>query len=199
MSSDSTPGYGDPRTRERILGVTRELLIERGRGLRLGEVAERAGVSRQALYLHFGDRTGLILALVRRIDESLELAARLESLQAAEDGPELLRRTMRLNTEFWAEVAPVAAVLSRSQGEDDALYAAWRDRMVYRRAAFRRIAEQLADRGQLAPGWEPDEAADLLYAMTHFDSWNELTRELDWSDDRYVEAMTRLLADALIA
>jgi AcrR family transcriptional regulator len=198
VSSTSSGDYGDPKTRDRILGVAQELLIERGRGLRLGEVAKRAQVSRQALYLHFGDRQGLILALVRRMDETLELAARLEHVHAAGSGADLLERTMRLNTEFWATVAPVAAVISRSQGEDEALYAAWRDRMSYRRASFRRIAELLSDRGQLAPGWTIEETADLLYAITHFDAWSELTQELGWSDDRYVEKMTRMLKDALL-
>ena len=35
---------------------------------------------------------------------------------------------MRLSTEFWAKVAPVASVLAGSQ-EDDALREAWQDRM----------------------------------------------------------------------
>lgn len=197
--SSPIPAYGDPKTRERILAVAESLLVEEGRGLRLGEVAKRAGVSRQALYLHFGDRSGLILALVRQIDEKLELADRLAHVRAADTGSELLRRAMRLNTEFWTQVAPVAAVLSRSEGEDDALYAAWRDRMRYRREAFGGMAAELADRGHLAPGWTAEDVADLLYATTHFDSWSELTKELDWGDDRYVEAMSRFLGDAILA
>jgi AcrR family transcriptional regulator len=198
MSSKAARSYGDPNTRQRILEVTRELLVERGSGLRLQEVAERAGVSRQALYLHFGNREQLILALVRHMDETLELGEHLAHVYAAEYGSQLLERAMRLNTEFWAQVAPVATVLSGSE-EDDSVSAAWRDRMAYRREAFRRMAEQLAELGQLAPRWDVEDASDLLYAVTHFDSWRELTGSLGWSDDHYVEAMSSLLTRALLA
>lgn len=197
MSSEVGRAYGDPETRGRILEVTRELLVERGSGLRLQEVAARAGVSRQALYLHFGDRQGLILALVRHMDETLQLADLLAHVYAAKDGRQLLERAMRLSTEFWREVAPVAGVLMGSQ-EDDALRAAWRDRMTFRRGTFRRMAEQLDEMGELAPSWSVDDASDLLYAVTHFDSWRELTGELGWTDDHYVEAMGGLLGRALL-
>jgi AcrR family transcriptional regulator len=197
VSSEVGRDYGDPETRKRILEVTRELLVERGSGLRLQEVAARAGVSRQALYLHFGDRQGLILALVRHMDETLQLADLLAHVYAAKNGRQLLERAMRLNTEFWREVAPVAGVLVGSEG-DDALRAAWRDRMTFRQGTFRRMAEQLDDMGELAPPWSVGDASALLYAVTHFDSWRELTGELGWSDDHYVEAMGSLLGRALL-
>lgn len=197
MSSHARRNYGDPATRQRILDVTRELLVDRGSGLRLQEVAERARVSRQALYLHFGDRQGLILALVRHMDETLELSEHLAHVYAAEDGRQLLERAMRLNTEFWRKVAPVAGVLVGSQ-EDDALREAWRDRMAFRRGTFRRMADRLDELGELASSWDVGDASDLLYAVTHFDSWRELTDELGWSDDHYVDAMSTLLGRALL-
>jgi len=193
----SSSDYGDPKTRRHVLEVTWELLVERGSSLRLNEVAERAGVSRQALYLHFGDRRGLILALVQHMDESLNLGKQLARVYAADDGAQLLERAMRLNTEFWSKVAPVASILSAAE-EDDSLHAAWRDRMAYRRATFRRMAEQLEERGELAPPWDVEEASELIFAVAHFHSWRELTAELGWSDDHYVEAMSRLLRQALI-
>lgn len=196
MSSDGRD-YGDPQTRRRILEVTQELLVEQGSALKLQDVAEQAGVSRQALYLHFGDRQGLILALVRHMDESLALDDRLDDVYSAKEGRELLERAMRLNTEFWGKVAPVAGVLVGGR-EDDALGRAWQDRMAFRRTAFRRMADRLDDLGGLASPWDVDDAADLLYALTHFDSWRQLTGELGWSDDHYVEAMTRLLARTLL-
>jgi AcrR family transcriptional regulator len=173
-------------------------LIERGSALKLQQVAERAGVSRQALYLHFGDRQGLILALVRHMDETLDLADRLEHVYVAEGGDQLLDRAVRLSSEFWTKVAPVANMLVGNL-EDDALRSAWRDRMAFRRGTFRRMAERLSELGELAPPWEVDDAADLLYAVTHFDSWRELTGELGWSEDHYVEAMSALLRRALLA
>jgi AcrR family transcriptional regulator len=197
VSSERQTGYGDPETRQRILEATRGLLVERGPDLRLQAVADHAGVSRQAVYLHFGDRQGLILALVRHMDETLELGQRLAQVYEAGDGRQLLERAMRLNTRFWRQVAPVAAVLVGSH-EDDALRAAWRDRMAFRRGTFRRMVERLDELGELASAWDVGSAADLLYSVTHFDSWREFTGELGGSDDRYVEVMSKLLSRALL-
>jgi AcrR family transcriptional regulator len=195
----STSGaYGDPETRTRILDATWELIAEQGARIKLADVAAHASVSRQAIYLHFADRAGLLVALVNHIDESLDLGASLAQVHAAPDGANLLEAAMRLNTTFWAHVLPVAQVLEAAQHDDDALGAAWRDRMRFRQSTFRSMIEELVDRGELADNWTIDDAAATLYAVAHFDTWRELVAELGWSNDRYVDAMTRLLCRALL-
>lgn len=197
MSSDDA--YGDPATRDRILRITEALVAEKGAGFTLSEVADRASVSRQAVYLHFGDRAGLLVALVQHMDDTLDLGVALARVQAAADGASLLEAAMRLNTTFWAAVFQVAQVLEAAQhGSDEALAAAWRDRMRFRLGTFRAMVSVLAERGELDPGWTIDEAAQMLYAVAHFDTWRELVRELGWSDDQYVASMTRLLRRALL-
>jgi AcrR family transcriptional regulator len=196
VSSSKT--YGDPETRDRILGAAWEAVVERGARLTLADVAARAAVSRQAVYLHFGDRTGLLVALVQHVDERLDLEASLAGVHAAVDGAALLQSAMELNTTFWRQVLPIAQVLEAAQHDDDALGAAWRDRMRFRQSTFRAMVEALADRGELAGDWTLDDAAATLYALAHFDTWRELVVELGWSDARYVESMTRLLRGALL-
>lgn len=196
MSSAGT--YGDPATRERILDATWELTAEKGARLTLADAASRASVSRQAVYLHFGDRAGLLVALVQHIDDRLDLRDSLVRVHAAVDGASLLEEAMRLNTTFWSQVLPIAQVLEAAQHDDEALGAAWRDRMQYRQQTFRAMAEALAERDELDHTWTVDEAAATLYAVGHFDTWRELVLELDWTHDQYVEAMTRLLSRALL-
>ena len=53
--------------------------------------------------------------------------------RAAPTGDELLERAMQLNTDFWTAVCPVAQVLEAAQHDDEALGAAWRDRMGFAR------------------------------------------------------------------
>ncbi|MGB5756595.1 MAG: TetR/AcrR family transcriptional regulator [Acidimicrobiales bacterium] len=190
--------YGDPATRARLLDATWELVTEQGAGVKLSDVAARASVSRQALYLHFGDRSGLLVALVQHMDQTLDLGESLAAVHAAPDGASLLEAAMQLNTTFWAQVLPVAQVLEAAQHEDEALGAAWRDRMRFRHAVFRAMVDALAERGELDQGWTVEDAAATLYAVAHFDTWRELVVELDWSDERYVESMTRLLRRALL-
>jgi AcrR family transcriptional regulator len=194
----STNSYGAPETRTRILEAARELVAEQGARLKLADVAARASVSRQAVYLHFGDRAGLLVALVQHMDETLDLSGSLAEVYAAPDGAALLESAMRLNTAFWTQVLPVAQVLEAAQHDDEALGAAWRDRMRFRQATFRAMIETLAERGELADGWDLDDASATLYAVAHFDTWRELVVELGWSDERYVVSMTLLLRRALL-
>lgn len=191
-------GYGDPETRTRILDAAWTLVAEQGDRIKLADVAARGSVSRQALYLHFGDRAGLLVALVNHMDESLDLGASLALVHAAPDGAALLEAAMRLNTSFWRQVLPVAQVLEASQHDDEALGAAWRDRMQFRQSTFREMIEALADRGELADDWTIDDAAATLYAVAHLGTWRELVAELGWSDERYVDSMSRLLRRALL-
>lgn len=197
--STEAPEYGDPQTRSRILTASWELIVERGSNLKLAEVAERAGVSRQALYLHFGDRTGLLLALIRHMDETLDLAKSLDHVRSAPNAAELLKRAMRLNTQFWSAVLPVAQVLEAAQHDDQALGTAWRDRMELRQKTFSAMVKQIADGGELDSGWTIQDASALLYAIAHFDNWRELIQHLCWTEDHYVESMTRLLCRSLLA
>lgn len=195
----TSEGYGDPETRTRILDATWSEVVERGANVTLAAVAARAGVSRQALYLHFGDRAGLLVSLVQHMDASLDLGESIVAVQSAADGASLLEALMRLNTSFWHQVLPVAQVLEAAQDDDEALGTAWRERMAFRQATFRSMIETLADRGELAEGWTVDDAAGMLYAMAHIDTWRELVVRLAWTDERYVDVMTRTLASALLS
>lgn len=201
MSSDSVApesAYGDPDTRSHILDVTWKLIAEQGSSLKLTTVAKRASVSRQAVYLHFGDRTGLLVALVDHMDQTLDLGAAIAAVQSAPDGAAMLEATMALNTTFWRQVQPVAQVLEAAQYTDDALGAAWRDRMAFRQATFRSMIEVIAQRGELDDAWTIDDASTTLYGIAHFDTWRELIGQ-GWNDDRYVETMSRVLTRALLS
>ena len=184
---------GDPGTRERILRAAWGEIVERGAAVTLTDVADRAEVSRQALYLHFGDRAGLLLALVRFMPEALGFEQLLAHVLAAPTGVEMLRRTVNLHNTYSAQIDPVAEVLEAAQYRDEALGAAWRDRMEASRRVHRMIVQRIADEGQLADGWTVEDAGDLFYTFTMQAPWRELTRELGWSSERYAENVTRLL------
>jgi AcrR family transcriptional regulator len=196
--SSEAGGYGDPDTRRRIVEATREVVAERGSALTLRDVAERAGVSRQAVYLHFGDRTKLLVALVQHMDETLDLGPSLEHVREADAGREVIDRTMQLHSSFSAAIDPVAIVLEAEQYHDGSLGTAWRDRLRFRRQAHRTIVERLDELGALAPVWPPEVAADLFYALTLPAVWREVTRELGWSQSAYIERFSRFLARALL-
>ncbi len=197
--SSGEAAYGEPATRHRILRATWELIEERGSSIRLVDVADRAGVSRQAVYLHFGDRAGLLVALVEYLDETLGLEELVDHVFDAPTGAEALERIVEMHSIFSPKIDSVVRVLEAAQYDDEALAAAWRNRRHGRRSVHRAIIERIADEGQLAQGWTIDTAADLSYTITMPEPWRELTRERGWTPEQYAENIAKLLRCSLIA
>jgi AcrR family transcriptional regulator len=197
MSSEAAP-YGDPDTRRRILQAAWELLEQQDAGVKLVDVADRAGVSRQAVYLHFGDRSGLLVALVDFIDVSLGAVQLRAHIHGGATGVESLQRWIETMSWYTAKIDRVTQVLESSQYQDEALAAAWRNRMGRRQQHIRSIVERIAAEGQLAKGWSVNAAVDLIYVITMPGAWRELTRELGWTAEQYSQHLTRLIQAALL-
>ena len=197
--SSADAGYGDPGTRERILVAAWELLEEVG-DVRLTQAAARAGVSRQAVYLHFGDRVGLMVALVDHIDLTLGSTSLRQAVFEAPNGVESLRRWVETMSWYTAKIDAVCRVLECGQYHDEALAAAWRNRMRRRRDDLVGwIIKRIAREGRLAPGWSVKTAADLVYVVTMPASWRELTVSLGWSHKAYARHVTSMLQTAFLA
>ncbi|MFC0681176.1 TetR/AcrR family transcriptional regulator [Lysobacter korlensis] len=194
MSTETHP----PSTRERILRAAWAAIESRGAETRLSDIADEAGVSRQAVYLHFRDRPGLLLALVEFMDGELGVGAMAAHVFAAESGTEMLERAVALNATLSPSIDGVARVLEAAQSTDEAMAAAWRSRMDKRRAGHRAIVQRIADEGRLAPGWTAEEAADLVSVTLLPSAWRELTQHLGWSAEQYRERTAQFLRGAFV-
>src|SRR5215213_6751741 len=186
-------------TRTRILEATWRLMEERnGQGVRMRDVAEAAGISRQAVYDHFGSRAELMVETARYGDEVRGLDERLRRYRAATTGVERLEAFV----EFWGNYIPeiygIARALLTARETDEAVAAAWDDRMGVVREACRNIVDRLHRDGTLAPGWAGEEAADLLWTMLSIRNWENLTLERDWPAGRYVGRMQELTKRAFV-
>jgi len=191
--------YGDPETRERLLRAAWELALEQGPSLRLADVAARAGVTRQAVYLHFGDRARLLLALLAWADQAFKLGDLLARVTEAGSGVEALERMVEAHAAYSPRIDAVTRTLEADQYQDRAVAAALRDRRDSRRAAHRAVIARIAAQGDLADGWTVDTATDLFFAVTLPGPWRELTGACGWSAGQYAERMSQLLRRALIA
>lgn len=196
MMSTNSP-YGREKTRRRILQTAWEILDERGAGLRLVDVAERAGVSRQAIYLHFGDRPGLLVALVEYIDTTLGAEENISYVQASPTGQVALARLTKVLAAFTEKIDPVARILETGRDHDQALAVAWNDRMKGRQQVIHDIVERIAQEGVLAQDWTVDTATDLVHALTSPRTWHLFIHELGWSPDQYASDVSTLLKRAL--
>jgi AcrR family transcriptional regulator len=190
---------GELETRTRILEATRRLMEEsRGQGVRMRDIADGAGVSRQAVYDHFGSRARLLVATTHYVDEVRGLRERRRRFQAATTGVEHLEAYVEFWGNYIPEVYGMAKALLAARETDEAAAAAWDDRMGAVRESCRITIEALHRDGMLAPEWSRDEAIDLMWTMLSIRNWEQLTIECGWSIGQYVGRMQNLLKRALV-
>jgi AcrR family transcriptional regulator len=162
------------------------------------DVAEEAGVSRQAVYDHFGSRAELMVATARYGDEVRGLEGRLAGYRAASGGVERLEAFV----EFWGNYVPeihgIARAMLAARETDEAVAAAWDDRMGVVQEACRDIVGRLERDGVLAPGWSLDEASEMLWSLLSIGNWEDLTLERGWPVDRYVDRMKEVTRRAFV-
>ena len=85
-------------TRSRILAETWRLMEQnRGQGVRIQDIARAAGISRQAVYLHFPSRANLLEATTRYVDQELCVLEQYQKYCAAGSGVERLEAYV----DFW--------------------------------------------------------------------------------------------------
>ena len=181
-------------TRTRILEATVQMLEGGGgRGVRMGDIAAAAGISRQAVYLHFASRTELLVAATKYLDEVLGSDRRLAPSRAATSGV----KRLELYIESWGRYIPqiynVAKGLMLAQDTDEAAAAAWKDRMLAMRDGCRAAVEALHADGSLASEWTPRKATDALWTMLLVPNWENLTIECGWSTQQYIRWMKTLV------
>ena len=187
-------------TRERILRETTRLIeADSGNVPSMSAVARAAGISRQALYLHFADRAALLLEVVDRIDEREGLAAAIAEVEAAPDGRAQVRAWVKMQARRNPSIAPLARALDQSRHEDDPAAAAWRDRTTNRMRGATAVVERLADEGCVHRSWTRAEAAAVVWELTSFRVWDDLVNEAGLQPGRYVEIVTTTVLAALAA
>jgi AcrR family transcriptional regulator len=199
MSSSTRGKPTGGATRTRILDAARALLESEARpDIGLEQIARRAGVSRQAIYLHFGSRGALLLALAEHVDETEGLAGLTARVREAGSGREALDRLVWLNAEYEPRIRAVAHAHDVARRADPDLEAAWQDRMRARRALYAEVVERLKDEGELAEGLTATQAVDLIWALLSSRVHEDLVVDRGWSRRRYEDRLRTLLHGAVV-
>jgi len=169
-----------------------------GQGVRMSDIAAAAGVSRQAVYLHFDSRAKLLIATTHYGDQVRGLDTRLGHWHAASSGLEKLNAYI----EFWGNYIPeiygIARALLAARETDEAAAIAWDERMAAVRGGCSATVAALQHDGMLAPEWACDQATDLFWTLLSIRNWEQLTQECGWSTTQYVHAMQTLLRKTLV-
>lgn len=178
-------------TRAAVLEAAWELIVDEGRAdVGQKEIAARAGVSRQTVYYAFGDRTGLLVAMVRHKDT---LSDHVERIAAARRAEGATVEAMLALVDAWLDyvpvIYPVGILLDAASLSDPAAEAAWRDRMEAVRGAFLARARNLSD--------DPQCVADEIWALCHPTQWRRLVVERGWSAEAFRASRRRLVRAVL--
>jgi AcrR family transcriptional regulator len=189
-------------TRDAVLDAAWDLFAETASAeIGMAAIAARAGVSRQTLHLAFGDRAGLLHAMLRRKDRKAPEAAKLYAFG---------ERTIETADEFlalvdaWLDylpvIYPVGIQLDAESLHDHAAAAAWDDRMkgaLLR--GFRVRFELLARRDLLAPDWTAARAAEFCWSLVHPVNWRLLVVKCGWSAEEFRRSRREAILRVLFA
>lgn len=186
------------RTRAEILDSAWDLISDRGAEVSLAEIAKAARISRQSVYDHFGSRGGLILALVRRTDERLDIKARFDKAFDEGNPAQRLDATVEVWIRFVQEIYPVASDLIRLRSTDADASAAWEDRMSELRQWLEGLTRSLERDGALQAAWSAEAAADYLWASFSVQTWGLLTRDCGWPEEKALDVLKRTIRQALL-
>ncbi len=190
---------GRPETRIAILEAARAVLERKGYfGASLEEVARHAGVSRKAVYLHFGSKVHLFTSLLEHVSESLRMSERLQEVADASCGEEALERWVKLNADVVPGILDIVVQLDAARRSEPEADSVWRGPVDDRRVWCLRITRRIAREGRLAAGWTREAAADLLWATTMPGMFEDLVVERGWTRARYVDRMLMMLRRALV-
>ena len=161
-------------------------------------IAQDASVARSTVYLVFGSRAGLFDAFGEYLYERAGFDRIVEAVRDP-DPREHLRRSLRAATEVYAAERDAArAVYSMGAVDPDAM-AGVAERLDQSRAGgMEYLARRLDAAGQLQPGISRREAADILYAIASFDTFDLLFTGRGLGTDEGAERLIHMAERSLL-
>lgn len=174
-------------------------LLEENAGapVSMGDIAARAGVSRQAVYLHFPDRTSVLVEASRAADAA-NRTPRQARVDEAPTAAAALREAVSLQAYLKPRLHAMTVALGVMRRSDDAAEAAWQERDRARLSRCLAVAERMRDEDVLRDDLNVDDAAALIWVATSPAVWEDLTRSLGWTGAKYTRVVQGLLESALL-
>ena len=178
---------GRPQTRTQILEAARAVFEELGyHDASLAAVAKNAGVSRQAIYLHFPSKAELLTALHLHIFET-DVAPAIERHPSADAASALdaLDAMIAVDAEVVAKVWRVHEALQIARRQHPEVEETLRPREADRYGDLLDMGRRLKREGSLPPNIRAGSFADMLWGLMSVGTYRALVIERGWSLDRY--------------
>ena len=179
-------------TRRAVVEAARELFLAQGyAATTVAAVAARAGVSVETVYKAFGNKPGLVKAVldvsIVGDDEPVPMMER-EFVQRSIAEPDASRKLLDFGVhlaEVHPRVSPLELVVRAAAAADPAVDEVWATLQGERLTGMTAFAQHLHDRGDLRDGVSQEEARDVLWAHSSLELWDLLVRQRGWEDARY--------------
>ncbi|MFD6400218.1 TetR/AcrR family transcriptional regulator [Nocardia sp. NPDC060249] len=185
-------------TSTEIAQAARRLFVEQGwAATTVRDVAREAGVSVPTVYSAYGNKTGLVQAIVDAADLSADAPRMLDSLEAAAGEPRVQLAAMAgYDRRLYERAADVIALIREAGRTEPALATTYID------------ARHRADRTRIEvfTAWPPGTlrenlatSVDIYAALCTIDVYTTLITERGWSPDRVESWWATTLAREILA
>ncbi len=187
------------RTRAQLLEAARAVLEQDGfDALTMTAIADRAGVTRRAVYLHFPSRADVVDALFDFVAEAEGLHDSLQRVWDADDAAAALDAWARHLSRYHVRLLPFDRAVSRFEHADPDALAHRRRVQKAKLAGCRRLAQRFADERKLAPPWTVRSAAEMIDALSTSDVVESLIVVRGWSATRFADHLASVLKAAFL-
>lgn len=185
-------------TRVAILDAMWELLEgSDGSAPTMSAVADAAGISRRAVYLHFETRGQLFVDLLHHVDETLGLEESLRPIREAGDALAALDAFAGHVARYHSRLVRVVRAVDHARHHDADAAALWALSTELWLGGCRPVAEALEREGRLTEPWTVATATDLMWALMSVEFVDDLVRERSWTTDELAERLRILLRRTL--
>jgi AcrR family transcriptional regulator len=182
------------KTREALLAAARAIIEDEGfDALTMARVAERASVTRRAIYLHFATRGELVNALFAFVADAEGLASSTDSVWRAGDSVSALDEWAKHIARYHPRLLALSLAVDRVRRTDADASRHYARVVDAQRANCRRLASWLEREGRLAPAWTVSSATDMLWALISSDMVEKLIVERRWPAKRFATHLSLLL------
>jgi AcrR family transcriptional regulator len=184
----------------RILAAARELFRSAGYAAATMEaIAASAQVSAKTVEAAFGSKRGVLAAVVDPLASSGPPRDLVDQVRAAEDPQHRIRLVAELTRRVYEASVPEFELMRGAAAVTPEVAAVAQQVEARRRANQVRLVTYLQEKGVLRKDLAPEEAADIVWALTSYDLYRALVSERHWPAGRYRDWLADTLVDGLLA